>query len=113
LCVCSSGYIRNIVATELLVNYGYIAESFELHDNTMPQQIIEKITWADIIIVMEQHNAIDIQQKYENYVQSKPIYVANIPDVYANPTSPLLKMAVANAVLPIMVKFITTKVKLK
>ena len=83
LFVCTFNISRSVTAEHLFLNSDrYEARSAGVHPAAPVSASAELIAWADRVVVMEEHHAATLRQRFPEVVGEKTLTCLNIPDEY-------------------------------
>jgi len=88
LFVCNQGKNRSATAAEIFKDR-YKTDFAGIYNKLLNEGVLE---WADIIIVMEEHQRAEIGKKYPEQYLKKKILCLDIPDVYGYMQPELVKI---------------------
>ncbi|HLD12812.1 MAG TPA: hypothetical protein VJB87_04435 [Candidatus Nanoarchaeia archaeon] len=96
LFICNLGKNRSKTAAELFKR-NHATQAAGIYTNLQEEQL----QWADLIIVMEEHQRENLAQNYPKYYLTKQITNINIPDMY-NYNNPELKRLLQERIQPLL-----------
>jgi predicted protein tyrosine phosphatase len=83
LFICTFNLSRSRTAEVLLIgSTSYEARSAGIHAEARVRVTADLVEWADRILVMEEHHAEFIRNRFPGHATEKPLIILDIPDDY-------------------------------
>jgi predicted protein tyrosine phosphatase len=83
LFVCTFNISRSVTAQSLFDDsVRYEARSAGTHSSAQVPASAELITWADRVVVMEEHHAVTLRERFPEAIAEKVLMCLGIPDEY-------------------------------